>query len=242
MTTTAIAHSERQKSKPSTQKVVTEEILATLAASDDGVYAVDSQQRIIFWSEAAEELTGRRSEEVLGRFCYDVMLGGDYDGNPFCRRNCPTIVAARRGQPVPAYDLQAKTANGRTAWFNMSIIPIARRGASRTLAIHMFRDVTSRRRAELLAQATLATVSQFSESAGEASVEPQPYPAPSPTLTARELEVLRLLSHGLSTLQMAQRLGIAQATVRNHIDHVLAKLGAHRRLEAVVYATQHGLI
>ena len=240
--TTTTATRQSPTAKTAARGGSPQELLTTLAASADGVYAVDSQQRVVFWSTAAEKLTGRRSQEVLGRRCYEVMLGGDYEGHPFCRRNCPTIVAARRGQPVPSYDLQVKNTDGRPAWFNMSIIPLRRPPAGQALAIHMFRDVTSRRRAELLAQATLATVSRFSEPREEPPIRDQPYPAPSPTLTARELEVLRLLAQGLSTPQMAQRLDVAQATVRNHIDHVLAKLGAHRRLEAVVHATQQGLI
>ena len=221
---------------------VAEDLLGALATSADGVYAVDSQQRIVFWSAGAEKLTGRRSDEVLGLPCYEVMLGGDYNGSPFCRRNCPTIVGARRGQPVPNYDLEVQNAEGRPTWFNVSIVPLSRRSAGRTLAIHMFRDVTSRRRAELLAQATLATVSRFAESSPEAPIHTEPYPAPAPNVTARELEVLRLMAEGLSTSQMAKKLNVSQATVRNHIDHVLSKLGVHRRLEAVVYATQHGLI
>ena len=219
-----------------------EDILAALAASADGVYAVDSQQRIVFWSAGAEKLTGRRADEVIGRPCYEVMLGGDYNGSSFCRRDCPTIVGTRRGQPIPNYDLQVSNGEGRSKWFNMSIVPLTRREAGRTLAIHMFRDVTSRRRAEMLAQATLATVSKFAEPSEEAPIDATPYPAPPPAITARELEVLRLLAEGMSTAQMATKLGVSQATVRNHVDHLLSKLGVHRRLEAALYATQHGLI
>ena len=217
-------------------------LLTALATSADGVYAVDSQQRIVFWSAGAEKLTGRRADEVVGRPCYEVMLGGGYDGNPFCRRNCPTIVGARRGQAVPNYDLQVRNGEGSSTWFNMSIVPLSRREAGRTLAIHMFRDVTSRRRAEMLAQATLATVSRFAEPSEEPPIETEPYPVPAPAITARELEVVRLLAEGMSTAQMAKKLSVTQATVRNHVDHLLSKLGVHRRLEAALYATQHGLV
>jgi DNA-binding CsgD family transcriptional regulator len=53
-------------------------------------------------------------------------------------------------------------------------------------------------------------------------------------LTARETEVLRLLAEGLSTRSVARVLGISPTTVRNHVGHILHKLGAHRRIEAVV--------
>src|SRR2546426_10101269 len=51
-------------------------------------------------------------------------------------------------------------------------------------------------------------------------------------LTARELEVLRLLASGTSTTAAAESLGISTATLRAHVQAVLRKLGAHSRLEA----------
>jgi two-component system nitrate/nitrite response regulator NarL len=41
---------------------------------------------------------------------------------------------------------------------------------------------------------------------------------------------------------IAQTLGISPTTVRNHIEHLLGKLGVHSKLEAVVAAAQHGLV
>lgn len=61
-------------------------------------------------------------------------------------------------------------------------------------------------------------------------------------LTARELEVLRLLAGGASTLSSAELLGISTATLRAHVQAILRKLGAHSRLEAVAEAARIGLI
>ncbi len=230
---------------PSTARVTPfqHDFLATLAGGcADGVYAVDAEQRIVFWSRTAEKLTGSAACEVIGRPCFDVMLGGDYDGHPFCRRDCPTIVSARRGRSIPSYDLQARTSEGHSVWFNMTVLPLTGRSSRQTLVVHIFRDVTARRRAELLALETLAAASRFSEAQGATPAIARPDPAPLPDLSPRELEVLHLLSGGLRTQEMAKRLGIAQATVRNHVDRVLGKLGVHSRLEAVVYATQLGLL
>jgi DNA-binding NarL/FixJ family response regulator len=52
-------------------------------------------------------------------------------------------------------------------------------------------------------------------------------------LTAREFQVLHALADGASTLEIGQRLGLSVSTVRSYIKSVLAKLGAHSRLEAV---------
>ena len=61
-------------------------------------------------------------------------------------------------------------------------------------------------------------------------------------LTPREHEVLTYLAAGCSTDQMAQRMGLATATVRNHVKRLLRALGVHSRLEAVVVARRDGLI
>jgi PAS domain S-box-containing protein len=61
-------------------------------------------------------------------------------------------------------------------------------------------------------------------------------------LTPRQREVLRLLSEGLETQEIADRLGIAEETARNHIRALLRTTGAHSRLEAVVMGMRLGLL
>jgi DNA-binding NarL/FixJ family response regulator len=61
-------------------------------------------------------------------------------------------------------------------------------------------------------------------------------------LTARELEVLGLLSEGLSNRDIGERLGIAEKTVRIHMTHIFDKLGVEDRTQAVLTAIQRGLV
>lgn len=65
---------------------------------------------------------------------------------------------------------------------------------------------------------------------------------PVPELTPRQAEVLRHLAAGCSTAQIAAHLGISRQTVRNHVRDLLARLGVHSRLEAVVHAHALGLV
>jgi len=65
----------------------------------------------------------------------------------------------------------------------------------------------------------------------------QPFSA----LTTREREVLDCVARGLSNVQIATRLDIAEKTVRNHITNVLSKLGAEHRAQAIVTARKAGL-
>jgi HD-GYP domain-containing protein (c-di-GMP phosphodiesterase class II) len=61
-------------------------------------------------------------------------------------------------------------------------------------------------------------------------------------LTAREIEVLRLVARGLSNREIAERLVIAPKTVGNHVEHIYAKIGASTRATASLFALRHGLL
>jgi DNA-binding CsgD family transcriptional regulator len=62
------------------------------------------------------------------------------------------------------------------------------------------------------------------------------------SLTPRQAQVLHLLARGCSTKQMADELGVAQDTIRNHVRAILRRLGVHSRLEAVIEAHQRRLV
>jgi len=61
-------------------------------------------------------------------------------------------------------------------------------------------------------------------------------------LTAREVEVLLLVARGLTTKAIGHRLSIAPKTVGNHIESIYTKIGVSSRVEAAMFAMQHGLV
>lgn len=70
-------------------------------------------------------------------------------------------------------------------------------------------------------------------------------PAPPPlseALTEREIEILRLIDAGLSNQQIAQALCVSLSTVKTHVTHLLGKLGAASRTQAVVLGRERGLL
>lgn len=62
------------------------------------------------------------------------------------------------------------------------------------------------------------------------------------SLTRREVEILRLLPHGLSTPEIAERLSISPRTVQTHLTNLYAKLGVGGRAGAIVFAVGHDLV
>jgi two-component system NarL family response regulator len=70
--------------------------------------------------------------------------------------------------------------------------------------------------------------------------EKQQFPAPA--LTARELEVLKLVAKGMSNREIADELYISENTVKNHVRNILEKLHLHSRMEAVIYAVREKLL
>lgn len=217
------------------------QLTAMLARTADGAFVLDQDGTVVFWNRAAERLLGFRAEEVVGRPCHDVMRGETLSGHALCSASCPIAGRIASGMAVRNFDMQTHTKARRLIWLNVSSLPIPSRKPGRFLAAHLFRDITGQAKVRRLVD-ELRTVLCCGASAATAPQADHPPEIP-PTfpLSEREREVLRLLGSGQTTKGIADALCISPATVRNHVQHILEKLGAHNRLQALAIVFHPGV-
>ena len=215
-------------------------ILEFIGNTTDGVCAVDGAQRIALWNQAAESLLGHKPDEVIGKHCYAVLGGSDEAGCEVCTLRCDAIRSAARMEIVATRDLQIRARDGHDLWVNMSTASAPNRWDRHVALIHIFRDVSPQRALERETRRLVAESALSGSPSGTRRADATP--AFRASLTERELQVLALLATGASTTEISSRLSISTATVRNHVHHVLDKLGVHSRLEAATLALRHGLL
>jgi PAS domain S-box-containing protein len=197
-------------------------------AAHDALIEVDAHDRIVTWSRDAEELTGYRAGLVRGRGFCELLEARDLWGNRAC--SCGLREAVRHGEPLRSFLLDVRTATGKSLRVVVHALPAAgEHHSGAVLAFWVRRDLRRRQDRRRPAHPTEQ----------ESGRSPRGGPPPLP-LSPREVEVLRLLATGTTTAAIAQRLGISVVTVRNHVQRLLDRLGAHSRLAAVARARERG--
>jgi PAS domain S-box-containing protein len=121
------------------------EPLAVFANTGDGAWAVDMDQRIRFWNEAAEQTLGFPAADVLGKRCWRLLAGRDIQGKPICCHRCQTLSQVRQGETLPSFDLVCRRRDGHPLLLNVSTLfvspePDEGRPAQEYL-IHLFRVI-----------------------------------------------------------------------------------------------------
>lgn len=206
------------------------------ARTGDAVFVVGPDYRIVHWDSETETLTGHLAEEMIGKACYEAVLGVREDGGPFCAQGCSVMHLAQAGRPVSSYDMRISTASGEKRWVNVSILSLE--ADDGPYLIHLMRDTQDSHETLEMARG-LIQLGRKGESAASPSA---PSRQDLPALTSRQLEVLNLLAGGKSAKEIGQQLYLSEATVRNHIRALLQSLGVHSQLEALARARKLGLL
>jgi DNA-binding CsgD family transcriptional regulator len=235
-----ILESRRWNSEQST------ELLDILSQSDTPALATDIGGHIVFWNRAAERLLGRPTSQVLGRRCYDVLGGKDVFGNRFCHENCSVVSMTRKGEAVQGFEIVLGASPKQEQSLNVIILKIPGSRPELFTLVHVLQPVD--RSARLSRALERLGAQRAGSTTGIADGwEPLPAPGPvsqpkAPPLTDREKEILHQVAAGLQNKEIAHKLGISLATVRNHIHNILEKLDVHSKLEAVSLAFRQGWV
>jgi len=210
-----------------------------IGPSPEATIAIDDRGCVIAWNTAAEELLGRDAADALGKPCYELMHGSSPAGMPICSADCAVIALCREGKAARRYEMVAKRPDGAELWLDVTSVTVDDDG--HPVSVHVLTpSVSAQRLAGIAAEVAARVAGQWplqSESPGDAALR-----AIGQALTAREIEVLRLLAAGVATDDIAQQLSLARNTVRNHVQNIETKLGVHSRIEAVVLALKAGLV
>jgi len=211
--------------------------LDLISQSASAAFAIDRQDRIIYWNEGATRLMGYTGDEVLGRFCFNTIAGIDAFGNRYCTKECPMVVAAAGGSEMEPYLIDVQTKKGDRRKFSVKPIALPSGGEHFSCLMHLIEPADSKE-VDLLVE----TLRQL---AGQPVKGDRPAPSPEPMisvspLTTREREILELLSNGYAAINIAARLDLAHATVRNHIQNILRKMEVHSQVEAIAVAFRRG--
>ena len=214
------------------------QFLMLLEGTADAAFAVSATGRIGAWNKAAAELFGRSEVEAMSVRCHELFQCSDENGI-ICSEYCVIERVAQDDGPLPNFDLRVQTATGKL-WCNLSTL-LATDTVSRTrYAIVIVRPIEVHKRLEQALSEFVRKEARYGQNGGRLiSLVPNPIKVP---LTSREVEVLHSLAKGHSTRTIATQLNISSATVRNHIKHILTKLNAHTRLEAIRHAERVGVI
>ena len=196
-------------------------VLDVLALSADAMFAINGRHRIVFWNRALTHLLGWGYDDVVGKSCGGLLGGVDDYGNRYCSETCAVVSIATHGEPVRPFRIRAKAKSGEKVSIDVSVLKFMLPLGNGMLLVHVVRPAA--------AEPVAVPLEQRAEPA--AARDPRLR-----ELTARELEVLSLLAAGEKTRIIADRLGIAPLTARNHINNMFEKLDVHSKAEAIALA------
>ena len=189
---------------------------------DMAVWISGPDGNITFINRQAEELLTVSAQDCLGLPCHRVIGGIDPSGRPFCGPNCQVACRASANRKIAPVKFQIPNPAGDNR--SIQVITMVVSAPDGPSLVHCAISLDTAQRAEQYLT-RMASRTAVPDNAAQAQKES--------ALTAREKEVLVLLARDMSTYAIAAELHMSHTTVRNHIQRLLPKVGAHSIMEAV---------
>jgi len=215
------------------------ELSELVASTKDPAFVTKGRGIVIAWNKAAEKLFGVTAAQAIGKTCASIVQGTDELG-AVCSQNCVVRQAIDSHHPLENFDLEVWTVEGKR-WCNVSVLTAEEKASTASHAIHIVHPADLRKRLEMAVRDFVITSTGLPADQAAAIIASRAV-ARASDLSDREIEVLRFLGKGSTTRRVADQLHISRNTVNNHVQHILQKLDAHTRLEAIRRAESAGLI
>ena len=204
-----------------------------LAKTAAGAFGIDTNDRVVYWSEGAEKLLGHKAADVVGRACYELLSGCDPFGNKYCSAHCPIVSLMKEGVDAEPFFMDVKMRDGGRVKLRIRTVALPVSGPGFRTIVHLL-EPGDDRLSSVVAELRASTRRDARAAA------PLPLPVLGNPLTHREREIVQLLSEGFAALNIAARLNLSHATVRNHIQNILRKIEVHSQVEAISVAFRKG--
>jgi len=205
----------------------------------DPITVIDKDFRVLWLNRARATMHQLNRDDVIGRICYKV----------FFRRkaHCEDCAVQEVFESGRSHIKEAwlDFPDGSRRWGEVRAYPVY--GQNRTIdaALTIIIDITERKLklerqktyAEYLSRSLRVLTQEKNRVLSDDGQLDTTF-----GLTDREIEVLRLMTEGLSNNEISEQLSISPHTVKSHVIHIFNKLGVDDRTQAAVLATRHKLI
>jgi DNA-binding CsgD family transcriptional regulator len=200
-----------------------------IGALGGACWVCDPNGRVVHSNAEAARLIARGALPGQEPECHAALGGLDESGRTRCRPECDPMRKALAGEPLEPFlmRLGGRPEGGR--WYLVRVIPLTGPDGSRPWLVHCASDVDRFHRME-----------EYLRDVAQRSRPVRAGPPPRRSLTPREAEILALLVHDEDPQRIAAHLFLSYSTVRNHIGHILSKLGLHSVQEAVAWQLLQG--
>ncbi len=183
------------------------------------VWITSPEGTVAYLNPRAESLLGLNLADCAGHACFLVIAGRTPEGAPLCGPRCFVRRSVEESREIEPIRVSVPTPGGKRQEVKVVVIALDDGrlvhcvvDGARELRVRKFIDRVALRSPE--------------------TIQPEQTDL-SAELTQREREILSLLAEDATLHEIAERLGVSYATVRNHVQHILRKLGVHSILEAV---------
>ncbi len=182
------------------------------------VWITSPEGTITYLNTRAEMLTGKAAVDCVGRMCHLVIAARTPEGAPLCSPRCRVKRLSDEKREIGPMRMRVSARGARQ---DVKTVVIALDDGQ---LVHCVVDTGREKRLrKYIDRVALRTPNAHARK----------LLARRGGLTSRETEVLRLLADDVALHDIAAKLGVSYTTVRNHVQHILNKLGVHSILEAV---------